>query len=838
VVAVTHDDDSDPLAATAAIVRRDTDRILSEIAGGVDRTDPFAAAVRATRMPMIITDPRQHDNPILFVNDAFCRLTGYDRSEIVGRNCRFLQGPDTNREDVARIRLAIAARQKIEIAIYNYRKDGTPFWNQLLLAPVNDARGEVAYFFASQYDVTADFAQLSRLKGENAVLAAKHAASAERLQFSELVLHMATAAAEIGVWDYDLMTNTLTWSDRTREMFGLSPGERVTIDVFFAGLHPDDSAGTRAALEAAFDPVRRASYDVEYRTIGPHDGRVRWIAAKGRALFDEGFRCIRAVGTVIDITARKETEERLRRSEAELRELNANLEARVQERTAERDRAWKHSRDLQAVLTVTGIIQASNDAWGRILDWRPEDLHGQCHSKVTHPDDHGILGEAFARSLAGGQPSYEVRCLHRDGTARWISWVIAPEGSAVYASGRDITAEKQAASDLAVVQEQLRQSQKLEAVGQLTGGVAHDFNNLLTVIRSSVELLQRPNLPEDRRLRYVCAIADTVTRATKLTGQLLAFARRQTLQPRVFDVVQDVGGLGGMLDTLTGSRIAVETRLSTEACYVDADPTQFDTALVNMAANARDAIDGEGTLTIAVAAVDGIPADRGEPAVSGPFVAVTVADTGSGIPEAHLTHIFEPFYTTKEVGQGTGLGLSQVFGFAKQSGGEVRVASEVGVGTTFVLYLPRVSQPAEAPIERAEPVVDGQGAVILVVEDNEEVGAFSTQALSELGYETVWARNAEAALDRLAEAEGGFDVVFSDVVMPGMDGIDLAREIGRRHPGLPVVLASGYSHVLAQKGTSGFQLIHKPYSIEELSRVLRKAAASQRRNGGRRSAEP
>ncbi|SFV09102.1 PAS domain S-box-containing protein [Methylobacterium sp. 174MFSha1.1] len=166
--------------ATLETVRRDTDRILSEISG-TGLIDPFAAAVRATRMPMIITDPRQRDNPIIFVNDAFCRLTGYDRGEIVGRNCRFLQGPETDKEDVARIRMAVAARQKIEIAIYNYRKDGTPFWNQLLLAPVKDATGEVAYFSASQYDVTADFAQLTRLKGENAVLAAKHAASTERL---------------------------------------------------------------------------------------------------------------------------------------------------------------------------------------------------------------------------------------------------------------------------------------------------------------------------------------------------------------------------------------------------------------------------------------------------------------------------------------------------------------------------------------------------------------------------------------------------------------------------------------------------------------------------------
>ena len=821
---MTQNDPPIPSRKTADAVRRDTNRILSEIAGGVDLTDPFAAAVRATRMPMIITDPRQHDNPIIFVNDAFCRLTGYGREEIVGRNCRFLQGPKTDRDDVARIRMAVAARQKIEIAIYNYRKDGSGFWNQLLLAPVKDASGETAYFFASQYDVSADFAQLARLKGENAVLAAKHAASSERLEFNELVLHMATEAAEIGVWDLDVIANTLTWSDRTREMFGLTPSEPVTLDVFFAGLHPDDREATKAALEAAFDPAQRAAFDVEYRTVGPHDGRVRWIAAKGRALFDEGFKCIRAVGTVIDITARKETEERLRRSEAELRELNATLETRVLERTAERDQAWKRSRDLQAVLDANGIIQSSNDAWGHMLDWLPDDIHGHSHTKFAHPEDHETLVEVFKKSLAGGQPSYEVRYLHRDGTAHWISWVIAPEGSAVYASGRNITVEKQAAADLAAVQDQLRQSQKLEAVGHLTGGVAHDFNNLLTVIRSSVDLLARPDLSEERRQRYIGAISDTVTRAAKLTGQLLAFARRQALQPVVFDVAKDVTALRGMIDTLTGSRITISVQFAAEPCFVNADPNQFDTALVNMAANARDAINDDGTLTIAVRPVNSIPSYHGQPGIPGAFVAVSMTDTGSGIPKDHLSEIFEPFFTTKEVGQGTGLGLSQVFGFAKQSGGEVQVESEVGVGTTFTLYLPRVAAQKTTPEVEPETATDGQGVFVLVVEDNEEIGAFTSHALAELGFQTVWARNAQEALAHLVEADGAFDVVFSDVVMPGMNGIDLAQNIKRFHPDLPVILASGYSTVIAQKGTSGFQLLHKPYSIDELSRVLRKAS--------------
>ncbi|MCW6509631.1 GAF domain-containing protein [Lichenifustis flavocetrariae] len=387
-----------------------------------------------------------------------------------------------------------------------------------------------------------------------------------------------------------------------------------------------------------------------------------------------------------------------------------------------------------------------------------------------------------------------------------------------------------AMSERAAIDEALRQSQKMEAIGQLTGGVAHDFNNLLTVIKSSTDLLKRPDLVPERRTRYVAAISETVDRAAKLTAQLLAFARRQSLKPEVFDAAHSVRTIGDMMGTLTGSRIKIVTQLPEEACFLNADPSQFDTALVNMAINARDAMDGEGQLTIEVQPVRQMPAVRTHPPVQGAFVAVSITDTGTGIPEAQLEQIFEPFFTTKGVGKGTGLGLSQVFGFAKQSGGEVTVASQLGKGTTFTLYLPRVDGRARAAeVGEPEPLVDGHGTCVLVVEDNEDVGTFATQTLAELGYVTVWAANAEEALAELAMDADRFDVVFSDVVMPGMNGIDLAHQIRRQHHDLPVLLASGYSHVLAQNGTYGFELLHKPYSVEQLSRLLRKVATWQRR---------
>ncbi|MCJ2008057.1 ATP-binding protein [Methylobacterium sp. J-092] len=375
------------------------------------------------------------------------------------------------------------------------------------------------------------------------------------------------------------------------------------------------------------------------------------------------------------------------------------------------------------------------------------------------------------------------------------------------------------------MEQDLRQSQKLEAVGQLTGGVAHDFNNLLTIIRSSVDFLRRPDLPEDRRKRYMDAVSDTVDRAAKLTGQLLAFARRQSLKPEVFEVGACLNGVAEMLDTITGARIRVRVEASDRPALVRADLNQFETALVNIAVNARDAMDGSGTLTMRVAAGQAMPTIRGHAGSRGPFAAVSLADTGSGIPLDVLGRIFEPFFTTKDIGRGTGLGLSQVFGFAKQSGGDVDVTSEIGRGTTFTLYLPEVSSEAvEAAVADPDAALSpaGLGQRILLVEDNLEVGAFCSQILEDLGYAPEWVVNAEEALARLGTDGAGFRAVFSDVVMPGMGGIELAKALRLRIPALPVVLASGYSHVLAREDSHGFELLHKPYSAAQVGRVLRR----------------
>ncbi|SCZ12136.1 hybrid sensor histidine kinase/response regulator [Microvirga guangxiensis] len=579
--------------------------------------------------------------------------------------------------------------------------------------------------------------------------------------------------------------------------------EEIARTPFVELLHPDDVGPTLAAFDMLKkgQPVLR--FENRYRAKNGTYSWISWVAVPE----GEEFYC----------SGRNVTVEK-------------DQAAELAERRAELDRLWTFSEDMLARADYQGMMSAVSPAWTRVLGWSEAELLTRPYATFMHPDDMGPTLAALARMSETGQPTrFENRIATQDGGWKPIEWTVAPEAEGVnfIAVGRDVSIVKQRERELTIAQDALRQSQKLEAVGQLTGGVAHDFNNLLTIIKSSTDLLRRPDLAEERRRRYMDAISDTVDRASKLTGQLLAFARRQALKPEVFDVPKRVEAVTDMLRTVVGSRIEIVTDLDAQGCFAQADVSQFETALVNMTVNARDAMNGEGRLAVKVRSIPMLPPLRGHAGSLGPFVAVSVSDTGAGIPADKLSQIFEPFFTTKEVGKGTGLGLSQVYGFVKQSGGDIAVSSEIGHGATFTIYLPQVEKaPEEQGAKFNEGAsAEGRGRRVLVVEDNVEVGRFSTQLLQDLGYVTTWAANAREALELLGEADG-FDVVFSDVVMPGMGGVELGEEIRRRHPGLPVILTSGYSHVLAEEGRHGFELLHKPYAAEELSRVLRRAALS------------
>jgi signal transduction histidine kinase/CheY-like chemotaxis protein len=376
----------------------------------------------------------------------------------------------------------------------------------------------------------------------------------------------------------------------------------------------------------------------------------------------------------------------------------------------------------------------------------------------------------------------------------------------------------------AKAEDQLRQSQKMQALGQLTGGIAHDFNNLLTVIQGSADMLCRPGLTEAKRVRFAQAIVQAATNAASLTSQLLAFARRQPLKPEQIDLNALVLEMDDMIDRTMGERIEVTTDLCAQGCRVKVDKAQLQSAILNIASNARDAMSEGGRLAIRTSAM--------QSSAGAPLIALEISDTGEGMDAETCDRVFEPFFTTKVTGKGTGLGLSQVYGFASQSGGEVRIESAPGKGTTLTLILPCVDAIVVPAGAAAADVAELSPAAILVVEDNEEVGAFAETLLSELGHKVRRARSGEEALELSRKHK--FDVVLSDVVMPGMGGLKLAEILAVEQPALPVVLATGYSQEIADSGSGGRPVILKPYRLSTLSEAL--VAARRPKDGGEAAA--
>ncbi|TWI55581.1 PAS domain S-box-containing protein [Pseudomonas duriflava] len=505
-------------------------------------SDLFFAAVKMTRIPMLVTDPRQPDNPIIFANEAFLRATGYEESEVLGRNCRFLQGPDTDLDMVKVVRDSIDARKECSVEILNYRKDGSTFWNALYISPVFNRAGELVYFFSSQLDVS-------------------------------------------------------------------------------------------------------------------------------------------------------------RRHDAE---------------------------------------------------------------------------------------------------------------------------------------EALSQAQKMEALGQLTGGIAHDFNNLLQVMVGYLDILRinldRTDMDREKAKRHVDSTRDAVNRAATLTQQLLAFARKQRLTGRTLNLNELIAGRVELLAHTLGEAYPLTTRLSSELWNCKIDPTQAEMAMINILANARDAMESrqQGHVTLETRNVEITPQDMSYGSLApGRYVCVSITDTGEGIPPEILGRVLDPFFTTKEEGKGTGLGLSMVYGFMKQSGGAVRLYSEVGMGTTVRLYFPAAAQDdaGQNTTAASAPSDEPGHETILVVDDREEVAALAQAILEEFGYSVRVAYNGREALAAL-EAQPQIHMLFSDLIMPGgMNGVMLAQEARRRWPHVKVLLTTGYADTTFERNetdTSEFEVLSKPYGRLELARRVRR----------------
>jgi PAS domain S-box-containing protein len=471
------------------------------------------------------------------------------------------------------------------------------------------------------------------------------------------------------------------------------------------------------------------------------------------------------------------------------------------------------------MLDPSGVITSWNIGGERIKGYSPEEILGQHFSRFYTETDRANGKPARALGIAREQGRYEEEGwrVRKDGTFFWASVIIDP----IYEDGRlvgfakitrDITERREAQLKLEQMQKQLAESQKFDALGQLTGGVAHDFNNLLMIVSGSLYTLRRATGDDPKLLRAVAAIENATRRGAALTSQLLTFARRQSVNPQAIDVAERIAAVRDVLDTGVGSAVSLKFDIAGDLWPVKVDVTELETALVNLAVNARDAMTQGGTITIAAR-------NSPAPAAGGPpYVAISVTDTGMGMAPDVLDRIFEPFFTTKPIGKGTGLGLSQVHGFAHQAGGTVEVASELGEGTTITILLPRDgAQPS--PLDEAAAATSGNGRVLLV-EDNPDVALVSTALLEQLGYSVCRVADAEAALRELDR--DGFDFVFSDIVMPGkINGLELARRLREMRPTVPVLLATGYSEA-AVNVRDDFPILRKPYEIHQLSQAIAK----------------
>jgi len=471
------------------------------------------------------------------------------------------------------------------------------------------------------------------------------------------------------------------------------------------------------------------------------------------------------------------------------------------------------------MLDPDGVVTSWNIGGQRIKGYAPDEIIGQHFSRFYTEVDRANGKPLRALLIAREQGRYEEEGwrVRKDGTFFWASVIIDP----IYEDGtlvgfakitRDITERREAQLKLEQIHQQLAESQKLDALGQLTGGVAHDFNNLLMIISGSLYTLRKAVGDDPKSQRALSAIEGATKRGASLTSQLLTFARRQSVNPQAVDVAERIDAVREVLDAAVGSAVTLQFDVEPGVWPVMVDVAEFETALVNLVINARDAMTGGGVIIIS-AHND----KRGGEAGAG-HVAISVQDSGTGIAPDILSKIFDPFFTTKPIGKGTGLGLSQVHGFAHQAGGTVRVTSELGKGTRITILLPR--KEAVSVAEDAGTVDIGGSGTVLLVEDNPEVASVSAGLLEQLGYTVRRVANAEAAL-REIELDG-IDLVFSDIVMPGkMDGLGLARHLKATKPGLPILLASGYSDAaLSVRGD--FPILRKPYEIHELSQAIAK----------------
>ena len=649
------------------------------------------------------------------------------------------------------------------------------------------------------------------------------AANRVAILFSDITeRRMVEARAEAGERELRLVTDALPvlisfigndhvyrFANRAYEDWFFLPSEQVVGRDVRELLGHEAYAARRPAMERAL-----AGEAVTFEMDWPHrDGRhrvaeIRYLPRRDAGGGVDGFHVF-----VQDVTVRKQTEDDLARQ--------------VAARTVERDQVWQASSDLLCVANLDGYLVSLNPAWPRTLGWTEAEMLARPFIDFVHPDDIAAT-LAAAGGLSRGEPqlTFENRYRHKDGSDVWLSWNAVSRDGLVYASVRDVTEVKRQAEALARTEEALRQSQKMEAVGQLTGGLAHDFNNLLAGISGSLELMQT-RMTQGRLGeldRYMTVAQGAAKRAAALTHRLLAFSRRQTLDPKPTNVNRLVTDMEELIRRTVGPSIHLEVVGLSGVWPALIDPGQLENALLNLCINARDAMPDGGRITIETANkwIDDAGSRRHD-LPPGQYLSVCVTDTGTGMSPDLMAKVFEPFFTTKPLGEGTGLGLSMVYGFARQSGGQVRLYSEVGEGTTVCLYLPRhYGEASEDDVARrlAEVGRAGQGETVLIVDDEPSVRMLVTEVLEDLGYTAIEAADSAAGL-KVLQSDVRIDLLVTDVGLPGgMNGRQMADAGRERRPDLKVLFITGYAeNAVLGNGhlLPGMQVLTKPFVLETLA---------------------
>lgn len=627
-------------------------------------------------------------------------------------------------------------------------------------------------------------------------------------EFEAEQMRLAIIAANMGYWNWDVLNDKHVWSDTCKALLGLPPESGTNFDLLIKSVHPDDRNRLWSAINRAVQD--KTNYICEFRVLWP-DGTTHWRIGRGRVVLDDAGRANRMIGILADIDERKA-------SESNLRLQTAALEA---------------AANAIVITDQHGTMLWVNQAFTDLTGYGREECVGQNPRMLkSWEHDHSLYEKLWSTIQSGRVWRGEIKNRKKDGTLYDADMTITP----VLSGSGEITnfiAIKQDVSEKKKLEAQYRQAQKMEAVGRLAGGIAHDFNNVLSVIIGFSDLSLEKLEPAHPVVGYLRNVKTAANRAASLVMQLLAFSRQQVVYPRIIDLNVLVRNVETMLQRLLGEDISIAVKATMPLGSIKADIGQLEQVLMNLVVNARDAMADGGQITIETRNVDLDESYQREhePVQPGQYVMLSVTDTGSGMDEKTKAHIFEPFYTTKGPGRGTGLGLATVHGIVKQSGGYILAYSEPGIGTTFKLYFPLVGGAPEAfikPCEQAE--VRGGSATILLVEDDEAVRELIVVTLRNAGYTVMDADSPGAALELAANQSDKIDLLLSDIVMPSISGSRLMTLLRLSRPYLKVILMSGYAaETLARHAPVPHDVlfIEKPFTRNSLLTVIQKALGGE-----------